>query len=332
MPNGNITEIMGEMSMKIAFVYDDQDDYFVTDRIEYADFCLKEEANLITCALEKLGHTVKVIKGKSALRKKIYKMAEMDLVFNKTEGFKSRNREGLVPETMEMFEIPFVGTDAYGFSLSLNKYHTKLIAKDKGILTPNCVLVENKFDYQNINNLKFPIIIKPNNEGSSMGCNVFYKLNNEVYEAIKELLNKFKQPVIVEEYIDGIDISVPVIGTGDNARCMGIVEFRNNDGSYPEIASTEFKYIDDHKANILIRCDKVLNQINKSALSIYTALGCKDYGRVDFRLSNDKPFFLEINPLPTLCKNGAFDICASNLGMSMVDIIEKIINSAISMN
>ena len=314
--------------MKIAFIYDDQEDYFVTDKIEYADFCLKKEASLIIHSLEKLGHIVKVIKGKSSLKKHINKITEFDLVFNKTEGFKSRNREGLVPAVMEMFGIPFIGTDAYGFSLSLNKYHTKLIAKDKGIITPKFLLIENEDDCQNIHNIEFPIIIKPNNEGSSMGCQVFRKLNNEVYTEIKRLLKKFKQPVLIEEYIDGIDISVPIIGTGNKAECIGIVEFSNSDGSYPEIASTKFKYIDDYKTKILFRNENILNKIKEDALKIYKALECKDYGRIDFRLSDDKPFFLEINPLPTLCINGAFNVCADNLGLGMIDIIDKIIKSA----
>ena len=318
--------------MRIAFVYDDQEDYFVTNRIEYADFCLKEEADLIISSLEKLGHTVKVIKGKNELKKHLNEIFEMDLVFNKTEGFKSRNREGLVPAVMEMFDVPFVGTDAYGFSLSLNKYHTKLIARDKGILTPDFFIVEIEDDCKKVRNMDFPIIVKPNNEGSSMGCHVFRQLNHKVYETAKGLLDKYRQPVIVEKYIEGIDISVPIIGTGNKAECIGIVEFSNADGSYPEIASTKFKYIDDYKTKILFRDKAVLDKIKKSALGIYKALGCKDYGRVDFRLKDDEPFFLEINPLPTLCENGAFDICAKNLGVNMVDIIDKIIESAINEN
>ena len=314
--------------MKVAFVYDDQDDYLVENKIEYADFCLKEEADLIINALEKLGHIVSVVKGKEQLKKNIYKISEMDLVFNKTEGFKSRNREGLVPAVMEMFDIPFVGTDAYGFSLSLNKYHTKLIARDKGILTPDFLLIEDEEDFKNIDDLKFPIIIKPNSEGSSMGCQVFQEPNSELYIAIRKLVHKFNQPVIIEEYVKGIDISVPIIGTGKNAESIGIVEFSNADGSYPEIASTEFKYIDDYKTKILYRDEKVLEKIKNDAIKIYRALGCKDYGRIDFRLKGDMPYFLEINPLPTLCANGAFAVCAEKLGLDMVDIINKIIKSA----
>lgn len=314
--------------MKVAFIYDDQEDYSIADKIQYADFCLKDEADLIIDSLEKLGHDVKVIKGRKALKKSIYDIFEMDLVFNKMEGFKSRNREGLLPAVMEMFDVPFVGTDAYGFSLSLNKYHTKLVAKDKMVLTPRFVLVENTSEFKNIRNMNFPIIVKPNNEGSSMGCQVFRELNQEVYETIEKLLEKFNQPVIVEEYIEGIDISVPIIGTGNQAECIGIVEFSNADGSYPEIASTKFKYIDDYQTKILYRKKDVLDKIERAALEIYRALGCKDYGRVDFRLSDHEPFFLEINPLPTLCANGAFAICASHLGLNMVDIIDRIMKSA----
>lgn len=316
--------------MNIVFIYDDQEDYNVKNRMEYADFCLSDEAELIVTLLERLGHLVKVIKGKDAIKKEIHVIEKYDIVFNKMEGYKSRNREGLLPAIMEFYGIPYVGTDAYGFSLSLNKYHTKLIARDNNILTPQFFVIENENELKNkLNNIKFPIIIKPNNEGSSMGCQVFYEMKKEVNDAIKRLLYMYDQPVIVEEYIDGIDISVPIIGTGEKAKSIGIVEFCNMDGSYPVIASTKFKYVDKYITRILQREKNVIDNINSDALKMYRSLGCKDYGRIDFRLRNNNPYFLEINPLPTLCKNGAFDICAKNMGLGMMDIIDRIIKSAV---
>ena len=203
---------------------------------------------------------------------------------------------------------------------------------DKGILTPPFIVIEKEEDCINISQLKFPIIIKPNNEGSSMGCEIFYELSDELWIAIKHLLVKFEQPVIAEEYINGIDISVPIIGTGSKAESIGIVEFSNADGSYPKIASTEFKYVNDYKTSILERDEQVLSTIKNAALRIYRALECRDFGRIDFRLQNDIPYFLEINPLPTLCKNGAFDICANHLGLNMDDVIYRIIESALDKN
>lgn len=317
--------------MKIAFIYDNQDDYNISDKLEYADFCLEDEAHLIINSLKNLGHEVHIIKGIPELKRNILKLSEVDLIFNKTEGFRSRNREGLIPAICEIFTIPFTGTDSYGFSLSLNKYHTKLIANDMNILTPKFCLIKRNSDYNKISDLTFPIIIKPNNEGSSMGCEVFYENDDKLKYSINKLLIKYQQPVLVEEYISGIDISVPILGTGDSARCLGIVEFSNLDGTYPEIASTKFKYIDNYKTSVLHRESHIENDIYEYSLAIYNALGCKDYGRIDFRLNGHVPYFLEINPLPTLCKNGAFDICAKNIGLNMVDIIESIVNSAMLM-
>lgn len=319
---------MRRTKLRIVFLYDDQDDYNLSNKIEYADFCLKDEAEVIISSLRRLGHSVYVVKGKKAILNDLNIIKQADLVFNKSEGFQSRNREGLIPALLEFMEIPYTGTDAYGFSLSLNKYHTKLIAKDMEILTPNFIIINNEEQLESISKLKYPVIIKPNNEGSSMGCSVFHEYNNEIQDAVKKLLLKFHQPVIVEEYIAGIDISVPIIGTLNDAECLGIVEFSNDDGSYPLIASTEFKYIDHYKTKILRKSDKTMSYIKKLSLQIYNALGCRDYGRIDFRLKNDIPYFLEINPLPTLCTGGAFDVCAHESGLCMDDIINNIIRSA----
>ena len=315
--------------MKIAFIYDDQNDYCISNRLEYADFCLEDEASLIINSLKQLGHKVYVIKGIPNLKKNILELTKIDFVFNKTEGYKSRNREGLIPAICEVFGVPYSGTDSYGFSLSLNKYHTKLIANNIKIPTPNFCLIENECDYYKINNLRFPVIIKPNCEGSSMGCEVFYENNSNLLTSIGNLLKKYQQPVLVEEYISGIDISVPILGTGNAAQCLGIVEFSNSDGTYPEIASTKFKYIDHYITSILHREPHTEEIIRGYSLAIYKALGCKDYGRIDFRLNGNTPYFLEINPLPTLCENGAFDICAKTIGLNMVKIIERIIESAL---
>lgn len=316
--------------MNIAFFYDNQEDYFLTDNIQFADFCLDDEAAVIVDSLQELGHTVTVIKGPEALRKSLHNINSFDLVFNKSEGFKSRNREGLVPAMLEYYNIPFTGTDAYGFSLSLNKYHTKLIALDNDILTPNFVVINSINEINKIRELQFPIIIKPNSEGSSIGCRVFYQNSKqEILQHINELVDEFNQPVIVEEYIKGIDVSVPIIGNKETANCLGIVEFSCLDGSYPEIASTDIKYVEGFRTKIIEDNTFFTEKIKSDSLKIYNALGCNDYARVDFRITEDAAYFLEINPLPTLFLNGAFDVCAKSDNQNIKDVIKRIVDSAI---
>lgn len=315
------------MLKKIAFVYDTQDTYGITDRISYSDFCYIEEVKFIGSMLKSKGYSFIDIEGPKAFLDLYCNGLNIDIVFNKCEGFNSRNREGLFPAILEFLEIPFIGTDSYGLSLSLNKCHTKLIAENIGVNTPKFILIEKKTDLEKDLNISFPVILKPNSEGSSMGVKIVFS-KEELFTSVDELSVSYGFPLLCEEYIFGNEVSVPIVGTGDNANALGAVEFVQNDGSLFSIYSTEAKYYLGCKSIMYSNESDLTVKLKNDALNIYRSIGCRDFGRVDFRIKDGVPYLLEVNPLPTLSKDGSFDLCAQYNNESIADVLDEIIKSA----
>ena len=316
------------MSKKIAFVYDSQDVYGIKDCMSYSDFCYDDEAQYFKKSLESLGnYEVKLFCGVKNFFEAYNSGQHFDMVFNKCEGFNSRNREGIFPALLEYYEIPFVGTDAYGLSLSLNKFHTKLIAEYYKVPTPKFELIEKSDDIKKVNSLKYPLIVKPNSEGSSMGVIIVEKAEN-LSDVVNDVSEKYGYPLICEEYIYGNEVSVPIIGTGENAKPLGPIEFRQNDGKFFPIYSTEAKYYSGCETLFFEGSENAKKIMIDSALKIYKALGCRDFGRADYRVRGDEAFLLEMNPLPTLSEHGSFELWAETNNSSFPKILEEIIKSA----
>lgn len=316
------------MLKKIAFVYDSQNTYGIDDKMTYSDFCYDDEAQYFKKSLESLGnYEVKLICGVKNFFEAYNGGEKFDIVFNKCEGFNSRNREGIFPALLEYYGIPYVGTDAYGLSLSLNKFHTKLIAEYYKIPTPKYELIEKFEDVKKVNSLTYPVIVKPNSEGSSMGV-IIVNEPEKLNDVIKDVSEKYGYPLICEEYIYGNEVSVPLIGTGKNVIALGPIEFRQNDGKFFPIYSTEAKYYSGCETLYFDGSEKAKKIMIDSALKIYEALGCRDFGRADYRVRGDEAFLLEMNPLPTLSEHGSFELWANTHNSSFPKVLEMIIQSA----
>ena len=134
--------------MIIGIAYDKREDYSFNSDASYFDFTTAAELSYVKQTLEKCGHTVKLLGNYYDILKAVAceMLNDIDLVFNMSEGLKSRNREGTVPILLEMAKIPYTGTDAYGLGLCLNKYHSKIIADYLGIQTPEYFMVNSKDD------------------------------------------------------------------------------------------------------------------------------------------------------------------------------------------
>ena len=187
------------MLKNIAFVYDNQSVYDIEDSIVFSDFCYDDEARYFKNSLEKADYNVRVFCGAKDFFKAYQQGLDVDIVFNKCEGFRSRNREGLFPSLLEFYNIPYVGTDAYGLSLSLNKFHTKLIAQYLHVPTPQFVLIDNISDAKKKLDFEFPVVLKPNSEGSSMGVKIVENAN-QLLGAVIDISDKYGFPLICEEY------------------------------------------------------------------------------------------------------------------------------------
>lgn len=287
-------------------------------------------------ALEDLGCKVELFEACSEVLKKIYD-TKMDIVFNIAEGMHGRGREAQIPAILSFLNIPFTGSDETSLCISLDKALTKRILATHKIKTPRYQLF---VDYKEKLNkdLRFPLIIKPNAEGSSKGISDFAIVQNE--EELQFLLRKnfdmYNGAMLVEEYIHGREFTVAIVGNGSDAMVFPPMEicYRENGQKY-NIYSYNVKK--DYKKHIEYICPAPLDieteaKMKNTARKIYRALECKDFARIDFRMSDaGEMHFIEINPLPGLAPGYSdYPMIAEFNGVDYGTIIRLILNSALT--
>jgi len=298
-----------------------------------AEFDHPATIDIIAKAIESCGFKVERIGNASSLLEKIDSLAA-DIVFNISEGISGRNRESQVPILLEMAGIPFVGADALTLSLALDKIMAKKIFIAEKIPTPKFFEIKTSDELMNVDHCKFPLIVKPRFEGSSKGLSEDsrVKTKEELKKQIEYILNTYKQPALIEEFISGQEFTVAVVGN-EPPEVMPVVQIKIdgrlklNDKFYTfaRITSERLEYI----------CPAHINQDLKKkltdlALKTYRAVECQDFGRIDFRVDNTgAPYVLEINPLPSLSTEDVFMVIAKTIGISYEEMIGKILNSAL---
>ncbi len=299
-----------------------------------AEFDHPSTVAVIASAIEACGFKVKKIGNVASVLEKMDKLG-VDIVFNISEGLTGRNRESQVPLLLEMAGIPFVGADALTLSLTLDKIMAKKIFIADGIPTPKFFEVKDTESLANTNHFKFPLIVKPRFEGSSKGLSENSRVENteDLKKQVEYIVNTYKQPALIEEFISGQEFTVAIVGN-ENPEIMPIVQIKIdgrlklNDKFYTfaRIQSDRLEYI--CPAHISAELKKKLSDL---ALKTYNAVECRDFGRVDFRVDNDgKPYVLEINPLPSLSTEDVFMLVAKEIGITYEQIIGKILQSALT--
>jgi D-alanine-D-alanine ligase len=259
---------------------------------------------------------------------------DVDIVFNISEGLFGRNRESQVPILLEMANIPFVGSDGLTLGLTLDKIMAKKIFIAEDIPTPKFFEVKNTQGLDNIDHLKFPLIVKPRFEGSSKGLTENSKVENmdELKTQIDYIVSTYKQPALVEQFVAGQEFTVALVGNSP-VEVMPVVQIKIdgrlklNDKFYTfsRISSNRLEYICPARIN-----HDLEKKLANLALKTYNAVECRDFGRVDFRVDGEgRPYVLEINPLPSLSQEDVFMIIAKDMGISYDQMIGKILNSAL---
>jgi len=298
-----------------------------------AEFDHPSTIGVIAKAIESQGFKVKKIGNVSCLLENLDRLG-VDIVFNISEGLWGRNRESQVPILLEMKGIPFVGADGLTLSLTLDKNMAKKIFIAEGIPTPKFFEIKSLDTLMNIDHLKFPLIVKPRFEGSSKGLSDSSRVENmeELKKQTEYIINTYKQPALIEEFIRGEEFTVAIIGN-DPPEAMPIVQIKIdgrlklNDKFYTfaRIQSDRLEYICPARINQDLR-----KRLSNLALKTYNAVECRDFGRVDFRVDNDgNAYVLEINPLPSLSTEDVFMLVAKAVGISYEEIIGRILNSAL---
>ncbi len=327
------------MSMRVGLTYDLPSDYgFEKDSLIYADYCLPEEIDYMEEGIRRIGFEPVLIGNMYKLNERLKSGAlDCDIVLVCDEGIASRNRESIVPALLELNRIPYIGGDAYCVGIAQNKYHTKLIAKELGIRFPRGIYVEYQkeepfrredvFTALQKEGLSYPLIVKPNNEGCSMGVFIV-RSGDELSAAVENDFLNYQEPVLIEEFIPGKELYVPIVGTGKSAYALNVGTVLKKDGSDVELYSVECKCRDLTRYEAVKLSDRVMNTMMESALRLYRHMECRDFGRCDFRLDEKgEPVMIEITPRPGLSKDGPFESCARSVGKTYDEVLKEIILS-----
>jgi D-alanine-D-alanine ligase len=295
-----------------------------------------ETVKLITATFESRGHDVIRLGGGSEFIKNI-RHEKVDIVFNIAEGRGSyRSREAQVPSLLEMMDIPYTGSDPQCLAVCLDKPLTKKLVAADSISTPKWLAIHDREELCQIawDKFPFPAIIKPAYEGSSKGI----RLTSLVYEAPKaqeeaqKILDYYQQPVMVEEFIDGDEVTVGVIGNSP-PRIVGMMRIlpRRKNGHFIYSLEVKRDYLNlvDYECPAGIGED-IREKIACESLRIFRGLGCRDFARLDFRVSPEgTPCFLEINPLPGLGTYSDLIIMAKMMGWKHEEVICAVLDAAL---
>jgi D-alanine-D-alanine ligase len=268
-----------------------------------------------------------------------------DLVFNFAEGHGvSRNRESRVPAVCEMLDIPYTGSDPLTLALALDKDLCRRTVQDADVTIPEgCLITFRPGEYDGDcaefpaivteNDLKLPLIAKPVCEGSSKGIRskcLIQKLE-DVGPVVVSLWHDYKQAVLLEEFIAGDEVTVGVIGN-DPPRVLGSMRVLPKQQTEHFVYSLEVKR--DWEARVEYESPPKLPHatimaIEAAALDAYEILGCRDIARLDFRVKDGVPYFLEANPLPGLNPQSSDLVFVAKLqDMSYEELVGGILDEA----
>ncbi|RPJ12276.1 MAG: D-alanine--D-alanine ligase [Desulfobacteraceae bacterium] len=230
--------------MLVGITYDLRDEYLEMGfgEEETAEFDRADTIDAIENALTGLGYRTERIGHVKKLVNCLSEGKRWDVVFNIAEGYHGIGREAQVPAILDAFEIPYTFSDPLVLSLTLNKAITKRVVRDLGIPTPDFALVEKLSDIDSVS-LPFPLFAKPVAEGTGKGISDASKVGGkENLRAIcLDLIDRFKQPVLLETYLPGREFTVGIIGTGDDGKVDGVIEVILNKKAEKEAYSTGMK-------------------------------------------------------------------------------------------
>ena len=319
--------------MRVGITYDLRNDYLdqgFTEE-ETAEFDHIDTIDAIERSLLELGYETFRIGNIRHLASRLVGGERWDMVFNIAEGLRGFGREAQVPALLDAYEIPYTFSDPLVLSITLHKAMTKRVIRDLGLPTPDFRLVEEETDADRVD-LPFPLFAKPVAEGTGKGINALSKIRgkDELVSVCRSLLRTYQQPVLVETFLPGRELTVGVLGTGAASRVLGVMEVVLKD----ERKSGWYSYHEKENWRTLVTyrlvSDTTATNAANAALALWKGLGCRDAGRIDLRVDERGiPNLLEVNPLAGL-HPGHSDLCilADLRGMSYSTLIGEIMHSA----
>jgi D-alanine-D-alanine ligase len=324
--------------MQVAVVYNkDRKGTINVFGMQNKEWYPEETIQKVVKALESGSHTVELIQADRFLLTKLNKFLPKlskhrpnGIVLNLALGVQGKCRYTHVPSLLELAGIPYTGSNPMGHSLAQDKVVAKQILMASNLPTPNYrVYLEADLDAPY---LKYPVIVKPRGEAASFGLKIVHD-DASLKDAISELLEEYKQPALVEEFIEGREVNVSVLGNNPpqalpvlelvlSAECQGVYSH-----------DAKFKRSRTKKAKMVCPAElppETTAYLQKLAVRAFEVLNIYDFGRVDFRLDQyNQPYILEMNSMASVNPGSSFVRVATKAGFSYDQLINRIVEIAI---
>lgn len=322
--------------MKIGMTYNLKSDWQFADGDPVdsnAEFDRPETIEDIKRILESFGHIVVKIGNVHNLLEQIDTL-DVDIVFNIAEGIGDRNRESQVPIVLDLYGIPYTGSDALTLGITLDKMVAKKCFIADGVPTPGYFMVRDANEVEKPAHVSFPLFVKTTWEGTSKGLSENSRVTDiaSLKRQAAVVIEQYKQPALIEEFIKGTEYTVGVIGNEDpqaSPVCQvtigGQTQLGDQFYTFELTQGNDVRYL--CPAPISAELTKKMQDI---AVAAYQSVGCRDYGRVDFRVDEKgNPFVLEINPLPSLDRKDVFNLFPKVIGKTFEETVHQIFNLAL---
>lgn len=235
--------------------------------------------------------------------------------------------DGAIQGVLEHLNIPYTGSGVMASSIAMDKIFTKRIWQTHGISTPAYAVLTSDSDLgQVVHDLGLPLIAKPPHEGSTIG--ITKVTSKEQMQEAYSLAARFDDVVLAEQFISGRELTVPVLGTGKDARALPVIEIVAPEGNY----DYQNKYFTDDTRYLCPAplSDELTAAIQEMVVQAYRSLDCEGWARIDvlLRESDQQPFLLEINTSPGMTGHSLVPMAARAVGMSYEDLCVEILRTA----
>lgn len=312
--------------------------------VDLSEVGVLEERAHVSDALAKNGYKTSLFNMNSDIKRLIHFVEdkEPDLIFNLCESVGDEStHEMFVAGLYELLGVPYTGAGAFSLGMCQNKVRTKQVLSFHKIRVPKFALykntnevIEDEFD------LRFPVIVKPSLEDASVGIDNGSVVDNfaALKKRVRFIFQNFDQPALVDEYIEGRELNVAIIG---NRRPIALpiseIDFSGLPSDLPRIVTYAAKWMegtDEYKGTVGVCPAQIPLDVEKQAkeiaLAAYRVMGCRDYARVDMRLDkNNNLYVIEVNPNPDISDDAGFARSCRAYGLSFDEIINKIVEYAL---
>jgi len=296
----------------------------------------RSDIKAVKQSLKELGMNVRTLALRKLTSKFTAQLEEIkpDVIFNLCETLYNHKHKALaemyVAAWLELLKVPYTGAPPLSLVLSLNKMRCKQLCRAAGLPVTPSILVH-LGEKVNLEAVTPPFIVKPVREDGSFGItkDSVVKTPKEAEEQIKIIHETYTQAALVEEYIEGREITVTVFGSPPRVLGMGEIDFSHLPMEEPKIISYSSKWNKDGPLGMKFPAEletTLKNRLERLSLKAFSTFGCRDYARIDFRISeNRRPYLLEINPNPDFSPAEEFGLSAGVANLTYTDLVKEIV-------